>query len=164
MPDPGTVTTRIALQISRNLFQYFTADSEIVSSANLEFDSGNRIRVEVGENLSQGTLKSHPITVERHTGIAVRDFLGMNREYAFEEGLGAIFLRPLPNERLEMVIWGYDTDGLSHTARLMPMITGVGQPDFVVVGRKCAWKGVGGALAMGFFDSFWNVSQGSFLS
>ena len=164
VPDPGTATARVALQISRNLFQYFTADTEIVSFAAPKFDGGNHIRVEVGEHLSRSTLKSHPITVEKNTGIAVRDSLGMRREYAFKEGLGAIFLRPLPNERLEMVVWGYDTNGLSHAARLVPTITGVGQPDFVVVSRKCAWKGMGGTLAMGFFDSFWNVSRASFLA
>jgi hypothetical protein len=41
------------------------------------------------------------------------------------------------------------------------MVTGVGQPDFVVLGESAKWKGIEGALAMGFFDSTWEVTPSS---
>jgi hypothetical protein len=41
------------------------------------------------------------------------------------------------------------------------MLTGVGQPDFVVFGEGAKWKGIEGVLAMGFFDSAWEVSPSS---
>ena len=81
-----------------------------------------------------------------------------------EEGLGAIFLRPLPDERLNIVIWGVDDAGLRSAARLMPMLTGVGQPDFMIVSQACAWKGAAGIVALGFLDYRWNVSKSSYLS
>lgn len=94
----------------------------------------------------------------------VRDASDLLRKYPFEEGLGAAFLRPLPDERLELVIWGYDDAGLRQAARLVPMLTGVGQPDFVVVSQRCRWKGADGVLAMGFFDHAWEISKASFFT
>lgn len=94
----------------------------------------------------------------------MRDAFGFRRTYQFEAGLGAAFLRPLPDERLELVIWGYDDTGLRQAARLVPMLTGVGQPDFIVVSRRCGWKGASGVLAMGLFDYAWKVSKASFLA
>lgn len=76
--------------------------------------------------------------------------------------MGAVLLRPLADERLELVIWGYDDDGLHRAARLLPMVTGVGQPEYVIVGPKCAWKGTGGVLAMGSFNASWNITEASF--
>lgn len=36
-------------------------------------------------------------------------------------------------------------------ARLVPMLTGVGQPDFEIDDMMMSWKGTGGELATGFF-------------
>jgi hypothetical protein len=41
------------------------------------------------------------------------------------------------------------------------MLTGVGQPDFVVFGGSAKWRGIEGVLAMGFFDSEWKVTASS---
>jgi hypothetical protein len=41
------------------------------------------------------------------------------------------------------------------------MMTGVGQPDFVVFGKSARWRGVEGVLAMGFFDVSWDVTASS---
>ena len=110
------------------------------------------------------TCKRHPISLEPEEGIIARDASGFNRKYQFQEGLGAAFLRPLPDERLELVIWGYDDLGLRQAARLVPLLTGSGQPDFVIVSKKSRWQGANGALAMGFFDYSWNVSKASFFT
>ncbi|KAA6409819.1 MAG: hypothetical protein FRX48_06431 [Lasallia pustulata] len=158
-------TLGMALQISRNLFQYFAADTEIINSHTLPLSfPGNVISLSLGPNLSSSRHENYPITVEPDQGMVVRDASDALRTYQFEEGLGAAFLRPLSHESLELVIWGYDDAGLRQAARLMPMLTGVGQPDFVVVSRRCKWKGASGVLAMGFLDYAWNVSKASFFS
>jgi hypothetical protein len=41
------------------------------------------------------------------------------------------------------------------------MLTGVGQPDFVVFGESAKWRGIEGVLAMGFFDWKWHVTASS---
>ena len=83
--------------------------------------------------------------------------------YRTEEGLGVIHLAPLPNEGLEVKLWGFDEIGLQYATRLIPMMTGVGQPDFIVTRKSCAWKGTAGVAAMGFFDYAWNISHGSYI-
>lgn len=113
--------------------------------------------------LSPSRLPSYPIIVDQGKGIGIRNARGSVRWYEFEEGLGALYISPLPHERLELKVWGFDDDGLRQAARLLPMLTGVGQPDFVIVRKRCAWEGVAGALGMGSFDSFWNISEASFL-
>lgn len=155
----------MALQISRNLFQYFAADAEIVSSETLPLSfQGNVITLALGPSLPDSPHKDHPISVGPDQAITVRDSFDFLRKYQFEKGLGAAFLRSLPDERLELVIWGYDEAGLRQAARLVPMLTGVGQPDFIVVSRECRWKGADGVLAMGFFDYAWKVSKASFVT
>ncbi len=159
---PGS---EVALQIARNLFQYFAADSEIIDlSAAVGSQSGNVISVTLGPDSAM--LGSHidPVGLDDDRGLYIRRRGGVNTVFPFEVGMGAIFLRPLPDERLELVIWGLDKQGLRQAARLMPMLTGVGQPDFVVVSKRCAWKGAAGVLAMGSFDNFWKVSEASFIS
>ena len=105
-----------------------------------------------------------PIGLDNGGRLYIRRHGGTIAIFPFEVGMGAIFLRPLPGERLELVVWGFDKQGLRQAARLVPMLTGVGQPDFVVVSRKCTSKGAAGVLAMGSFDNFWKVSEGSFFS
>lgn len=64
--------------------------------------------------------------------------------------------------QVELVVWGTDVAAVAIAARLAPTLTGVGQPDFVVLGADSAWKGIDGAVALGFFDSEWEVSETSF--
>ena len=109
------------------------------------------------------TQSSHPIGVNESEGVSVRRHDGTQQRFGPLAGLGAIFLRPRPDESLELVIWGYDKLGLRLAARLLPMLTGVGQPDFVIVRKECAWEGAAGVLAMGSFDNHWNLSEGSFV-
>lgn len=161
---PGaTNTSHIALQISRNLHQYFQADTVIASSASYavpENTTGNVITLAVGSSL-EDRQPDFPIRVA-DSGVSVRDHQGQEQRYG-QEARGAAFLRPLEGERLELVLWGADNEGLRQAARIVPMLTGVGQPDFVVLGEGMKWKGIEGALAMGFFDSSWEVTASSVL-
>lgn len=148
------------MQVSRNLLQYFGADTEIFDREDsLEHHRGNVISIEKGPEMSSSTLSSYPIYTVGSQGIWVRNANDGQKCYRFEKGMGAILLRPLPDERLELMIWGYDDNGLRQAARLLPMMTGVGQPEFVIVSRESAWKGVGGVLAMGSFSSFWDIPE-----
>lgn len=155
----------VAVQIARNLFQYFAADSEIMDlSAAVGSQSGNVISVTLGSDSLMLGSHSESIGLDDSVGLYIRRRGGIKKVFPFEVGMGAIFLRPLLDERLELVVWGFDKQGLRRAARLMPMLTGVGQPDFVVIGRRCAWEGAAGVLAMGSFDNFWRVSDASFIS
>ena len=158
--------SELALQISRNLFQYFSADSRICfpfTKGLGTVHSGNVLSLFLGRDPSL-SIKDFPIQLH---GERLRVIRGVNEEagvYPFEPGLGAVFLRPLPNERLELVIWGVDLAGLQHAARLVPTITGTGQPDFVVTCFRCRTESRGGVLAAGFFDYAWRISMGSYIS
>ncbi len=160
-------TRDVTVQIARNLFQYFAADSIIVdqkADSSIQSEGGNVIRVLLGPHPTFQHLDCYPIVVEPHLGISVHDAFGRKVLYGFEEGLGAIFLRPISGERLEIIVWGFDQIGLRQAARLVPMLTGVGQPDFVIFSKRCLWTGAGGALAMGFLDHSWKVSRASYLT
>ncbi|KAF2810891.1 uncharacterized protein BDZ99DRAFT_508319 [Mytilinidion resinicola] len=149
----------IALQISRNLYQYFSADAAIVETRKqTDHAPGNVITVGIGGDVHAGAHPFFPIELSS-SGLSIREPGGRMREHGGGGGLSAIFLRPLPDERLELVVWGVNKASLAVAARLVPMLTGVGQPDFVVMRQDCLWKGVEGAVAMGFFDHEWNVTK-----
>jgi len=163
--NQGEDTRNVSVQITRNLFQYYAADSIIVNqNVKAPTGTGNVIRVVFGSEPSLPGLDGYPISIDHDLGISVRDVSGKNFHYAFEKGLGAVFLRPMSDERLELVIWGWDDMGLRQAARLVPMLTGVGQADFVILNKKCLLTGAQGALAMGFFDHVWNVTRASYLT
>ena len=158
-------TFDMALQVSRNLFQYFAADSEIIhSSADVGRQQGSVISLAVGLDLLKSPSQAHSISITEDRGLVLRKGNGQTRAYELKDGLGAIYLRPLAGGRLELMIWGYDDWGLRLASRLVPMLTGVGQPEFIVVSNACAWKGAAGVLAMGSFENSWDVSEASFIS
>ena len=155
--------SRLALQVSRNLQQYFHAESTITSDdakSESTNTTGNMIHLAVGSALSS-TISDFPVQVTP-SGITVRDYRGQDQPY--DEARGAAWLQPLEGERLKLVLWGADDEGLGQAARLVPMLTGVGQPDFVVLSEVAKWKGLEGTLALGFFDSHWQVTASSFIS
>lgn len=156
-------TSHLALQISRNLYQYFHADAVILSNTTsiaVANASGNVIHLAVGGGLTSAD-PGFPIQVST-SGASLRDSRG--REQLYEDARGAAWLQPLNGERLKLVLWGVDDGGLAQAARLVPMLTGVGQPDFIILGEETKWKGIEGALALGFFDSQWRVTASSFVS
>ncbi|KAL9045001.1 MAG: hypothetical protein Q9214_001901, partial [Letrouitia sp. 1 TL-2023] len=159
-PEPQLFN--ISMQIARNLHQYFGADVEIGGpDESLGKFEGNVITVALGEKRFSST--NFPIRLVQGRGLVVRTNHAAEKVYPVA-GLGIIHIKPLEDERLELLIWGYDHAGLGQAARLLPMLTGVGQPDFVVVSRSCGWKGAAGVRAMGRFDMFWKVSSDSYLT
>ncbi|KMQ47383.1 Alpha/Beta hydrolase fold [Trichophyton rubrum] len=161
-------TRDLALQTCRNLFQYLSADC-IISYAVPTADSttaasraGNNVNILLGAQPNGYTAGNFAISISARS-LDIKTSQGTT-SYPFEPGLGAIFIRPLVNERLELVIWGSDIAGLQQVARLVPVLTGVGQPDFVVVNKGTPLKGQGSLYAAGFFDSEWKVSAASYVS
>lgn len=153
---------RTALQISRNICQYFSADTEITSKQEAN-GTGNVISVILGAQVPQISDNDAIRIFPKH--ILVRDALGIKHTYRSRgKGLAAAFLRPLPDERLGLVIWGVDEASLRIAARFVPMLTGAGVPDFVIADSDMLWKGVEGTLALGFLDGDWNVSSNAFFS
>ncbi|KAH8716837.1 hypothetical protein GQ44DRAFT_688581 [Phaeosphaeriaceae sp. PMI808] len=160
---PGLVdTSLIALQVSRNLHQYFQADASIhslFSDPKALNSTGNVITVAIGDSIPGYVSDDYPIHIGR-AGCSVIDYYGQRQQYG-GVARGAAFVRPAGGEKLELVIWGVDEEGLQQAARIVPMLTGVGQPDFVVFGESAKWRGIEGALAMGFFDWKWDVTASS---
>lgn len=165
----GHETLSVALELSRNLFQYFYADSELSEGHELPSQSsGNRISISIGdsspESLYSGDFamilrnklaKSYPLLDRRLSGSPVGSDRGGSE-------VGAVFLRPLAGV-LEMVIWGSTPRMLAQIARLAPLLTGTGQPDFIIMDRSASWRGVDGA-SLGFLDASWNITDSSSLT
>jgi hypothetical protein len=177
----GTFTIRgcspgvedVALQISRKFFQYFAADSQIIQSCSnnsSQHEPGNVITLAVGHDLPPAPMDTYPIQVDQgrlvtSTSRSLSALPALRQEYVYgEPGLGAVFLRPCPGERLELVVWGTDLDGLRQAARLVPTITGSAQPEYVVLGYSSRWEGVAGVYAAGHFDWSWQISPSSYHS
>ncbi|KAL3459874.1 hypothetical protein BJX64DRAFT_198817 [Aspergillus heterothallicus] len=175
----------VAIQISRNLLQYFAADSQITRQCTQFTDgdtkdsramSGNVITLSLGHNLPNATSPSYPI---RFTDSQILIYSGCFRppsedginfddchrhSFDYEPGMGSLFLRPLENERLELIAWGADIDGLKQAARLVPTLTGAGQPELIILSDSCRWKGAAGMYAAAHFDYAWQISSGSYIS
>lgn len=161
----SVIIDKIALQISRNLCQYFGADTEVVDKpVTYTPQYSNLIRIAVGRDLPASSALDFPVRNGGPGGIAILGADGLTRVYDYQAGLGAILLRPLGEDQVELLVWGADEEGLDIAARLVPMLTGVGQPDFVVADRKMLWGGAGEVLAMGYFDHLWNVTSESYLT
>lgn len=173
---PGGLLS-VATQASRNLYQYFGASCEIAEYSHsyckaVEGLVGNVISIIQGLPLDDfqsvgWTAQGCPIAITK-SGISV-DGPGKHHDarskkfYHNEPGLGAVFLVPRAKEAMELLVWGFDADGLAQAVRLIPTLTGAGQPDFVVVRKQCAWEGSAGVFALGFFDAQWRVSAASYL-
>lgn len=155
----------IALQVSRNLLQYFGADSIILNAnkytAAVEA-GGNIISVCLATTPPQSQLKGFPITIDNGV-VRVRGSAHQHGGQKIRNASSAIWMQPLSDERLELVVWGVDEAALHQAARLVPTITGAGQPNFVIF-EVDGVSGVGGKVAaMGFFDFAWNVSAASYV-
>jgi len=156
----------MALQISRNMCQYFNADADLLyEDEKNEQDNGNIIRIVITDriNLSPSFNTASP-RASNTSSVQVTDHDGNVHSYDSDNGLGAIFINQTLTDRSELVIWGSTESGLDIAARLVPMLTGVGQPDFVIADRNMLWKSAGGVLAMGFFDRSGRASTNSYFS
>ena len=154
----------LAVQVSRNLYQYFAADSVIQTPGSKNGLRGSLITLAIGAQLA--VQDGFPIRVSAATGrLQIRDHDGYwGTPGGSRSKIGAIFLRPDVTERygVELVVWGETPAMLEQAARLVPMLTGTGQPDFIILREDAKWKGVDGTY-LGFFDAWWRVARSSVL-
>jgi len=166
----GHAADFVALQLSRNLLQYYFADAHIDVVDEEEEDdrdpTSNVIRVIEAPQLHLPTAGAAHQTASKDTrpAVFVTDHEGVKHDYRSQGGLAAVYVHPRPSGHTEIVIWGSDEIGLDIAARLAPMLTGVGQPDFIVADKTMLWKGAGGVLCMGFFDIYTQPSRNSYFT
>jgi predicted esterase len=161
---PG-LAEEIALEVSRNILQYFGASSSITDEmgyANAVETRGNVISIAIGTAAPPALIEDFPIKVDNGTlRLRMKSDQGSGR--AVCDAVGAAWLQPLSDERLELVFWGASQAGLRQAARLMPTITGAGQPSFVVFQSKKVDGDISEVAAAGFFDYAWEISAGSYV-
>ncbi|KAI5297634.1 putative aminophospholipid-translocase [Ascosphaera pollenicola] len=172
-------TMALAVQISRNFLQYYGADSQIVGldkcSDAIGSTTGNIITVVEGRDYppaypytgSRSPTSEFPVRITDEAIIVE----GKDEEdedsaiYGIQPGRFVVTLRPLPDQRLELLLWGADGEAVRYASRLVPMVTGTGQPDFIVGDAgELRVRGAGGVLAAGFFDWQWKVARGSYVT
>jgi hypothetical protein len=159
----------MALQTTRNLLQYFFADSVISNSSHrqhapaspvrnkISFSTGSQAALSLCD--AERAIQICPSGDTEDGGTRVRIIVpnGLPKSYTDRsEGLAAIFLHPR-GEALELVVWGSNAKMLAQVARLVPTMTGAGVPDWVVMSESASWRGAEGC-AFGFFDARWEIT------
>ncbi|OJD22348.1 hypothetical protein ACJ73_06304 [Blastomyces percursus] len=127
----------VALQISRNLLRHSNSNDHIIEDEEEELRGpGNLITIAIGNSPPPPPgplLTTFPIHIAndhlmiRTTASILHTTTPTPKSYSFEPNLGAIFLlpRPLPHQRLEVVVWGADWGGLWQASRLLPLLAGL---------------------------------------
>jgi hypothetical protein len=155
---------RMASNIAQNLFIYFGAEVDI------RYDHEMNESTPTGNIISLGTeaqnsylrqinkhsslYKNFPIQTKDKT-IILNDHNG-HHVYTGKD-IGAIFLQPLPENRLLLTICGTTQKGIDLAVRLFPYRTGTGQPDWIIVGPEMGVQGMQGVQAMGYYNNLWEI-------
>ena len=155
---------RIALNIAQNLYIYFGADVQIrldyeMKESNIQgnviclgMEDENSYVQEVTE--TSHLTKPFPIQSQKQA-ITINDTSSVHTYH--NDGVGIVYLYPLEMNRLLLIICGTDEKGLETAAKLFPYRTGVGQPDWLVVGPKMGTQGMQGVEAMGYYTNLWDI-------
>jgi len=157
----------LASTIAQNLFIYFGADVEILYDYEAEpkHISGNVICLGMeDENVFlEDALRTYDVKERQFPirtgkgGIVVTD--GVYQYKYMGNGVGAIYLYPMPRDGLLLCICGTDLEGLERAARLFPYRTGAGQPDWIIVGPKMGIQGLQSVKAMGYYSNLWDIES-----
>jgi len=77
------------------------------------------------------------------------------------ESLGCLLIRPRPGSDRACVgaVTGTGVAGMQLASRVPYFVSGVGLPDWTVIGPEAMTKGVGGIRAAGFFGNDWGLSD-----
>ena len=156
---------RIAKNIAQNLYLFFGAD------VNIHFDyevddvslDGNVISLGMEDENTYlqdigGSHLKNPFPIQANKQTIYINDTTMNHIYR-GEGVGGIYLHPLARSRVLMIICGTDQMGLEKAAKLFPYRTGVGQPDWIVVGPKMGIQGMQGVETMGYYSNLWDIES-----
>ncbi|KAF2672220.1 hypothetical protein BT63DRAFT_191683 [Microthyrium microscopicum] len=158
----------LALQVSRNLNNYLAANTDIKtpSSGNRSTPNGHKITLALGSELPpvdfqfpEGVEFPVRVSPRNSSHLEFRSPSGRWRPAVPDQGeVGAIFLRPSKQHGLELVIWGSNLGLAEQAARLVPMITGTGQPDWILCQKEMKWKGLDGC-EVGWFNAWWEIQE-----
>jgi predicted esterase len=173
----GNNTFATALQVSRNLHNYFYADSTLLQVENGQSYTkaafANLITMSIGANVPAhlcspdfpiSICSSYRIDDDQATASLSISARGrpLKTFSSGSEDAGAIYLRPLQDTfALELVIWGNNAKMLTQAARLAPTMTGIGAPDWIILQESAQLLGVHGC-AIGFFNAQWDIGMSSF--
>lgn len=167
--DKAAKLDTTAVQISRNFLQYYAADCQIVGAEHharaISNATGNVLTIIEGQDCVHDIGGGFPVRIANgYIAISGRDE-DSTASYHMAPGRFAVFLRPLPEQRLELLVWGANEEAARFASRLVPMLTGTGQPDFIIGDvSQLRLRGSGGVLAAGFFDWQWQVAKGSYIT
>jgi hypothetical protein len=155
---------KIASNIAQNLYIYYGAEVDIrydheMDEANLE---GNIVALGTEDQNSylqhisshSPIVKGFPIQTRNRT-ITVTS--SHRRHVYTDQDIGAIYLQPLPQNRILLTISGTTQKGIELASRLFPYRTGAGQPDWIIVGPEMGVQGMQGVKAMGYYNNFWDI-------
>jgi len=153
---------RLASNIAHNIFLYFGAEVDIRFDYEVDDSSlsGNVISLGMEEEntylrqVIRDSVIDFRIRAEHHS-IVINDNVKMHTYSG--DGVGAIYLHPLPRSRLLLNICGVDQKGLEKAVRLFPYRTGAGQPDWIIVGPEMGVQGIQGVNAMGYYSNLWDI-------
>jgi len=156
---------RIASSIAQNLYTYFGAEIDIRFDNDTEITrlEGNIICLGmedensyIQEVIADSNVRTKPFPIRaKNSVVTINDTSSVHTYHG--DGVGAVYLHPLETSRLLMIICGTDAKGLERAAKLFPYRTGVGQPDWVVVGLKMGVYGMEGVEAMGYYNNLWDI-------
>lgn len=156
---------RIAKNVAQNLYLYFGAEVDIRFDYEVEdvLLSGNVISLGMEDENAyvQNIRRSHlkiPFPLQANKQAIYINDTTKNHIYR-DDGFGAIYLHPLARSRVLIIICGTDQLGLEKAAKLFPYKTGVGQPDWIVVGSKIGVQGMQGVEAMGYYSNLWDIES-----
>ncbi|KAK6528694.1 hypothetical protein TWF694_003937 [Orbilia ellipsospora] len=147
-----------ALEVSRNLYQYYSADTKIGIIDDLEqIKKGNVVVLgRFDKTLLPEELRStFPVSQTESGDINLQLQSGEKITYKNRPGIGMVLLFPIGKDRVGILIWGSNDDAVRRASMLMPIRTGSSQPDFIILGPESGWNGAAGALALAMFDSHW---------
>ena len=154
------------MNIAQNLYLYIGAEVDIRFDYEADDGSldGNVISLGMEDENTYlqvigGSHLKNPFPIQANKQAIYINDTNINRIY-HGEGIGAIYLHPLARSRALIIICGTDEVGLEKAAKLFPYRTGVGQPDWIVVGSKMGVQGMQGVKAMGYYSNLWDIEAG----
>uniref|UniRef100_A0A8H8CMV3 Peptidase S9 prolyl oligopeptidase catalytic domain-containing protein n=1 Tax=Psilocybe cubensis TaxID=181762 RepID=A0A8H8CMV3_PSICU len=162
-----------ALRLAHVLNVYHALDAEIVTEETAllwnrsgKWPIGNVVFIgHPSSTFAQEVLK--PEAAKTDARIVDSHLYFGNKKFA-KAGQGALFLHPHPiavadghGDRQSLMLFMLYTDksALEKLVRLFPFRTGVGVPDWLVVGEKMDSFGAGGVEAAGVWNNDWKLSE-----
>jgi len=153
-PVEAEAHLRMGLEIANTMYLYGRANVEIL----FDTDFPDIPASELYNLILLGGPQSNTVTESIKDNLPVQfsgsSFSIGSRTFS-QADTGVLFLGPW-KDKLALVIAGTTLGGTGLAMSILPVQTGNTIPDYVVVDSSVAWKGVGGALAAGYWTNSWD--------